>query len=62
MKFVRKIYENRKIKNYKIKIDREKNMKENKEKRKEIDEVNLYKYNRVYFYDRRIQKKLQNEK
>ena len=62
MKFVRKIYENRKIKNYKIKIDREKNMKENKEKRKEIDEVNLYKYNRVYFYDRRIQKKSQNEK
>ena len=58
MKLVKKCYENKKIKKYKDEIDKEKNMKQrkDKDKNKDIDEVNLYKYNRVYFYDRRIQK------
>ena len=61
MTFVKKCYENKKIKQYKIEIDKEKNMKQRNDnnKNKDIDEVNLYKYNRVYFYDRRIQNKLQ---
>ena len=33
--------------------------RKDKDKNKDIDEVSLYKYNRVYFYDRRIQKKHQ---
>ena len=56
MKFVRKFYEKNEIKSFKNQIKNEKIRKERNEQNIN-EEVQIYKYNRVYYYDRRMKKK-----
>jgi len=56
MNFVRKFYEKNEIKNFKMQIKNEKIRKERNEQNIN-EEVQIYKYNRVYYYDRRKEKK-----
>ena len=62
MKYVRKCYENKLIKNYKKEVEEEKlieaqNKVSNKEAQINEKEVPIYKYHRIYYYDRRKRRK-----
>ena len=63
MILVRRFYEKNEIKNFKREIqeEKEKNERQNEEVN-EIEDVEIYKYNRVYYYDRRIEKKSKRKK
>ena len=53
MRLINNCYENRQIKNYKKEIDNELILKQNKVQSTDIKDVQIYKYQRVYYYDRR---------
>ena len=53
MRLINNCYENRQIKNYKKEIDNELILKQNKVQSTDIKDVEIYKYQRVYYYDRR---------
>ena len=62
MKYVNICYENKLIKNYKKEIEEEKiidakNKAENKESEPNNKEVQIFKYQRIYYYDRRKKNK-----
>ena len=63
MILVRRFYEKNEIKNFKREIlkEKEKDERQNEEEN-EIEDVEIYKYNRVYYYDRRIEKKSKRKK
>ena len=69
MKYVNIYYENRLIKNYKREIEEEKiveakNKAENKETEPNNKEVKIFKYQRIYYHDRRkkIEKRMKENK
>ena len=53
MRLINYCYENRQIRNYKKEIENEKMLKQNNPDNTEIKDVKIYKYQRVYYYDRR---------
>ena len=53
MRLINYCYENRQIKSYKKEIEAEKMLKQNNPDNTEIKDVKIYKYQRVYYYDRR---------
>ena len=53
MRLINYCYENRQIRNFKKEIANEKMLKQNSPDNAEIKDVNIYKHQRVYFYDRR---------
>ena len=53
MRLINYCYEERDIKRYKEQIEKEKIMKQNKQYNSEVKDVEIYKYQRVYYYDRR---------
>ena len=53
MKLINYCYENREIRRYKQEIEEEKLRKQNREFRPDIKDVAIYKYQRVYYHDRR---------
>ena len=53
MRLINNCYENMQIKKYKKEIENEKMLKESNKDEEEIKDVEIYKYQRVYYYDRR---------
>ena len=53
MRLINNCYENIQIKKYKKEIENEKRLKESNKNEEEIKDVKIYKYQRVYYYDRR---------
>ena len=53
MRFINRCYEDRQIRKYKQEIEKEKMLKEGDKNDKKIKDVKIYKYQRVYYYDRR---------
>ena len=53
MRLINYCYENRQIRNFKKEIANEKMLKQNSQDNAEIKDVKIYKYQRVYYYDRR---------
>ena len=53
MRLINYCYENREIKRYKKEIEEEKIRKQNKLGKEEVKDVEIYKYQRVFYYDRR---------
>ena len=53
MKLINRCYELREIRNYKKEIEEYELQKTNPQTNGEIKEVEMYKYHRVYYYDRR---------
>ena len=53
MRLINYCYENRQIKSYKKEIEAAKMLKQNNPDNTEIKDVKIYKYQRVYYYDRR---------
>ena len=53
MRFINYCYESIEIKKFKKEIEHEKMMKEKNADEKEVKDVKIYKYQRVYYYDRR---------
>ena len=54
MRFIRKCYENKIIENHRKEIFKNKNEQKNNDK---IKDVKIYKYNKVYWYDKRLKKR-----
>ncbi len=61
MKLINYCYENREIKRYKEQIEEERLRKINKEFNPEIKDVPIYKYQRVYYHDRRHRNAVHNK-
>ena len=61
MKLINYCYENREIKRYKEQIEEERLRKINKEFNPEIKDVPIYKYQRVYYHDRRHRNAVNNQ-
>ena len=53
MRLINNCYENIQIKKYKKEIENEKRLKGSNKNEEEIKDVKIYKYQRVYYYDRR---------
>ena len=60
MRLINYCYENMQIKKFKKEIESEKAMKQKNADDPEIKDVQIYKYQRVYYYERRKQLKLKN--
>ena len=54
MRLINNCYENRQIRQYKQEIENEKMLREGNRDETEIKDVQIYKYQRVYYYDRRM--------
>ena len=54
MRLINNCYENRQIRQYKQEIENEKMLREGNRDKTEIKDVQIYKYQRVYYYDRRM--------
>ena len=54
MRLINNCYENRQIRQYKQEIENEKMLRERNRDETEIKDVQIYKYQRVYYYDRRM--------
>ena len=53
MRFINRCYEERQIRRYQKEIEKEKMLKEGDNNDKKVKDVKIYKYQRVYYYDRR---------
>ena len=53
MRLINNCYENRQIQQYKKEIENEKMLRESNKDETEIKDVEIYKYQRVYYHDRR---------
>ena len=53
MRLINYCYENRQIQQYRKEIENEKMLRESNKDETEIKDVEIYKYQRVYYYDRR---------